>query len=404
MKRFLAGVLLAAVFPVAAQQAYDAEAARQTIAAVQGLLKQRPNDPVLYFFLARFEAQLGNAAAVAAALEKVAELGDGYLPAKEGGFERVWDDARVKAAYAALEAKLPRLDFAPTLFELDDRGLMPEGIAYDPRTQAILIGSFFGKVVRVMPGGEVSEFVGKAADLDAVLGLAVDAPRRILYVVSTSALTEQGRKRLRNSVLAFDLDSRKLLRRIEAPTASQLNDVAVALGGRVFASDSGHGGIYEIPVVGEAREIIPPNQVRGSNGIAASSDGKRLYVAHSTGLAVVDIDAKKVQRLANPTRENVSAIDGLYMSQGQLVGVQNLTNPGRVIAITLSKDGNAVERVQTLLSHHHSALAEPTTAAVTDKGLYVLAATGIRHFNPQGKIEDPENVPKPTVLRVPLPR
>lgn len=404
VKRLIIAAVLAAALPAAAQQAYDAEAARQTIKAVQGLLQQRPDDPVLHFFLARFEAQLRNAPASAAALEKVAELGEGYLPTREGGFELVWEDERFQAAYVALEKKLPRLDFAPTLLELDDRALMPEGIAYDPRTQAIFIGSFFGKVVRVMPGGEVSEFVGKGADLDAVLGLAVDAPRRILYVVSTSALTQEGQKKRRNSVLAFDLDSRRLLRRIEAPAASQLNDVTVALGGRVFATDSGHGGIYEIPVVGEAREIVPPNQVRGSNGIAASPDGKRLYVAHSTGLAVVDIDTKKVRRVANATRENVSAIDGLYMSQGQLVGVQNLTNPGRVVAITLSKDGNTVERVQTLLSHHHSALAEPTTGAVTDSGFYLLAATGVRHFNPQGKIDDPENVPKPTVLRVPLPR
>lgn len=404
MKRLLAAALLAAVLPAAAQQPYDAQAARKTIATIQGLLQQRPEDPVLHFFLARYEAQLGNAPAAAAALEKVARLGEGYLPAREGGFEQVWADARFQAAYAALEKKLPRLDFAPTAVELEDRALIPEGIAHDPRSQALFIGSLFGKVLRVMPGGEIDEFAGKDAGLDAVLGITVDAPRRILHVVSTSALTEEGRKRLRNAVLAFDVDSRRLLRRIEAPTASQLNDVTVALGGRVFASDSGHGGIYEIPVVGEAREIVPPGQLRGSNGIAASPDGKRLYVAHSTGLAVVEIATKEIRRVANATRENVSAIDGLYMAHGQLVGVQNVTNPGRVIAMSLARDGNSVEKVQTLLSHHHTALAEPTTGAVTENGLYLLAATGVRHFTPRGTIDDPENVPKPTVLRVPLPR
>lgn len=404
MKRFLAAVLVVLAFPVASQQPAQLEAARQTVAAIQGLLKQRPNDAVLHFFLARFEGELGNAEASAAALEKVAELGDGYLPVREGGFVRVWDDTRFKAAYAKLEAKLPRLDFAPTAFELEDRTLIPEGIAYDPRSQAFFVGSIQGKVLRVLPGGEVGEFVGKSAGFDAILGLAVDAPRRILYVVSTSALTTEGRKKPRNAVFAFDVDSRKLLRRIEAPAAGQLNDVTIALGGRVFATDSANGGVYEIPVVGEAREIVPPNQMRGSNGIAASPDGKRLYVAHSTGLAVVDIDSKKMQRVANATRENISVIDGLYMWQGQLIGVQNLTSPGRVIAITLSPDGNTVERVQTLLSHHHSALMEPTTGAVTDKGFYLLAATGVTRYNAEGGIDDPGTVPKPTVLRVPLPR
>jgi hypothetical protein len=404
LKRFLAAVLLASALPLAAQQPAELEAARQTITAIQGLLKQRPNDPVLYFFLARFEGQLGNAEAAAAALEKVNELGDGYLPTRNGGFERVWDDARFKAAYAKLEARLPRLDFAPTAFELEDRTLIPEGIAYDPRSQAFFIGSIQGKVLRVALGGEVSEFLGKTADFDAILGLAVDGPRRILYVVSTSALTTEGRKRLRNSVLAFDLDSRKLLRRIAAPQAGQLNDLTIALGGRVFATDSQNGTIYEIPVVGEAREIVPANQIRGSNGIAASPDGKRLYVGHSTGLAVVDIDTKKLQRVTNTTRENVSGFDGLYMWRGQLIGVQNLTNPGRVVAVTLSPDGNSVEKVQTLLSHHHTALMEPTTGAVTDKGFFLLAATGVTRFNADGKIDDPATVPKPTVVQLPLPR
>jgi hypothetical protein len=84
--------------------------------------------------------------------------------------------------------------------------------------------------------------------------------------------------------------------------------------------------------------------------------------------------------------------------------VQNLTTPGRLIAITLGRDGSSVEKVQALLSHHHSALAEPTTGVITDTGFYLLAATGVRHFNANGTIDDPANVPKPTVVRIPLPR
>ncbi len=404
--RFLLASLLAVALalPVSAQPPPDVEGARRTVAALQELLKQRPTDATLYFFLARFQAAAGDREGAIAAIDKVVEWGDGYLPTREAGFAALWDEPRFKAAVAKLEARLPRLDFAPTAFELEDRTLIPEGIAHDPKSGAFFVGGIQGKVMRVAPDQSVSEFAGKEANLDAVLGLAVDGPRRILYVVSTSALTIAGEKNRRNSVLAFDVDTRRLLRRIEAPTAGQLNDVTVALGGRVFATDSRNGGIYEIPAVGEAREIIPANQVRGSNGIAASPDGKRLYVAHSTGLAVVDIDAKKIQRVTNATRENVAAIDGLYMWQGQLIGVQNLTNPGRVIVVSLGPDGNSVAKVQTLLSHHHNALAEPTTGVVTERGFFLLAATGVTRFNREGKIDDPATVPKPTVLRIPLPR
>ncbi|HUQ29435.1 MAG TPA: hypothetical protein VM051_12630 [Usitatibacter sp.] len=382
----------------------DTDATKRRIGAVEAVLKQRPEDATLHFFLARFQCEAGNSGAALAALENVERFGDGFLPPRDG-FEGCWKEARFQQARARMEARLPRLDYAPTAFDLDDRTLIPEGIAHDNATGAFFLGSGArGTIVRVGFGNAVTEFSPRAEGLDSILGLAVDAPRRILYAVGTSALTEAGRKRLKNAVLAFDIDKHSLVRRVEVPEAVQLNDVAVAIGGRVFASDSGSGAIFEIPREGSARTLVPADRLRGSNGLAASPDGKRLYVAHSTGLAVVDPSTGEAKRVANATRETVAAIDGLYDFQGELIGVQNLTTPGRVIAITLSKDGETVQRVRTLLSHHHNALDEPTTGVVTDRGFYLLAATGVRHLNANGTIDDPETVPRPTVVRVLLPR
>jgi hypothetical protein len=175
----------------------------------------------------------------------------------------------------------------------------------------------------------------------------------------------------------------------------------------VFASDSGSGAIYEIAVKGpgpDARELVPAGRIRGTNGLAVSADGKRLHVAHSTGLAVVEIATGEVKRVENRTRENIGAIDGLYQWQGQLIGVQNVTNPGRVILVTLTPDGAAVTSVKTMLSHHHTALDEPTTGAVGRDSFYLLAATAVTRYNREGVIERPETLPQPTVLRIPLPR
>jgi SMP-30/Gluconolactonase/LRE-like region len=381
----------------------DAEDARRAIAAIDDALKQRPADPALYFYLARFQAELGDASASAAALEKVDALGDGFLPARHLGFDKVWDDPKFQEVRAHLEARLPRLDYAPTAFELEDRGLIPEGIAHDTPSHSFFVGSIArGKIVRLNADGGVVDF---ATRLDPVLGIAVDAPRRKLYAVTTSALTEAGRKEPRNAVYVYDVDSGNMLRRVEVPGAAQLNDVTVAFGGRVFASDSGNGAIYEIPAEGAARVLVAAGQLRGSNGLAASADAKRLYVAHSTGLAVIDLaGAGGVKRVTNATRENIAAIDGLYEWQGQLIGVQNVTNPGRVILITLSSDGASAMRVQTLLSHHHNVLDEPTAGAIDERGFFLLAATGVRHYNARGTLDDADSLPKPAVVRVLLPR
>jgi SMP-30/Gluconolactonase/LRE-like region len=399
-KTLLAVFFLALLSPALAQQ--DDAGVRRSIAAVQETLKQRPNDAVLHFFLARFQAELGDARAATAELEKVAELGDGFLPARNLGFEKVWDDAKFQEVRARLEARLPRLDYAPVAIEIDDNGLIPEGFAYDAPSRSFFMGSIAkGKIIRIEPDATVRDFADR---LDPILGIAVDSPRRVLYAVSTSALTEAGRKDRRNAVLSYDVDSGRLIRRVDIPSAVGLNDVTVAPGGRVFATDSGNGAVYEILREGAPRVLVPEGQLRGSNGLAASPDAKRLYVAHTTGIAVVDIATGTVKRVDNTTRENIAAIDGLYEWQGQLVGVQNVTTPGRVILITLAKDGGSVVSVRTLLSHHHNRLDEPTTGAIKDSDFMLLAATGASRFNAKGTIDDAATVPKPTVLRVLLPR
>lgn len=407
MRAFLA-CLLFVVHPFATPSlAQDAEAARRTIAAIEKLLEERPTDATLYFFLSRFRADLGDKPGAVAALEKVNELGDGFLPTREFGFASLWDHPPFQDARSKLEARLPRLDFAPTAFQLDDRALIPEGIAHDPHARRFYVGSISQKrVVQVDADGAVREFAGPAAKLDEVLGLAMDTPRRLLYVVSTLTLTVKGEKQRRNAVVSFDVDTRQLVQRYDVAGAQQLNDVAVAPGGRVFASDSASGAIYEIAVKGPgpSRELVPPGRIRGSNGLAVSPDAKRLHVAHSTGLALVDIATGEMKRVANETRENIAAIDGLYEWQGSLIGVQNVTNPGRVIVISLSRDGASVTGVKTLLSHHHSALDEPTTGALARDGFYLLAATAVSRYKGDGVIERPDTLPLPTVVRIPLPR
>ena len=401
MRSLLFALLIFVTAPVSAEQP-DTDAARRGIAAVQAVLRERPDDATLYFYLARFQAQAGDRDAAIASLQKVLELGDGFVPARELGFETLWDDPRFQKLRAELEARLPQLDFAPIAFELDDTRLVPEGIAYDPASRSFFLGSIAQhKIVRVRDDMHVSDF---ALGLDCVLGIAVDAPRRILYAVSTSALTAAGRKPRRNSIVAFDVDSLRMLRRVDVPEAMQLNDVTVAPGGRVFTTDSASGAVFEILKDGARRTLVRPDELRGSNGIAPSADGTRLYVAHTTGLAVVDVANGGAKRVANSTRETLAAIDGLYQWQGQLIGVQNTTTPGRVLLITLTPDGNAIERVQTLLSHHHTRLDEPTTGAITERGFFLLAATGVGRYNDRGETERPESLPKPTVLRIPLPR
>ena len=404
MRAFLVSLLLFAVLPLAAQTPAPADEAKRSITNIERLIALRPEDATLWFFLSRAQVRAGELTPAVASMQKVNRFGDGFLPRRED-FAPLWDHAEFRELREKMAERLPRLDFAPVAFTIEDRTLIPEGIAYDPPSRSFFVGSILQhKVLRVAEDGAIAEFAGMSGDLDEVLGLAVDAPRRTLYVVSTTALTTAGEAKRRNAVVAYDVDTRKMVNRFEVPDAKQLNDVAVARGGRVFATDSASGAVYEIPVrgPGPVRPLLPAGAVSGSNGLAVSPDAKRLYVAHATGLAVIDIATGDVKRVENRTRETVAAIDGLYEWHGELIGVQNVTTPGRVIRIALSPDGGTITGVRTLLSHHHAWLDEPTTAVPTDHGLFVLAATGVSHYNRQGLVDHPETLPRPTVVRVPL--
>jgi len=394
----LAGVAIAPL----ETQAQDA--ASTPLATLERAVAREPDDPVLINFLAVYRARSGDRDGSLDALEQLLDKGDGFLPSADL-FPGVSEDRRFAVLRARFERRLPRIDGAATKVILNDRTLIPEGIAYDSNTRRLYVGSIARRgVFRIDAAGRTTPFSRAGDDLDAILGLAIDAQRRRLYAVSTSALTERGRAALRNAVKIYDLDRAILLQSIAVPDARQLNDVAFSSDGTLLVTDSEAGAIYRIdPATATVATIVKPNGAPGANGIASAPDGKHAYVAASRRPLRVNLSSGEVVPLALPPRQNAAAIDGLYWHDGALIGVQNVTTPGRVIRLVLAPDGVRVTDVQTLLSHHHPAIVEPTTAAIATDGLYLLTRTYVTRFGDQGTIDRQDTVKPAVILRVPLP-
>jgi len=362
-------------------------------------LKTRPEDPTLWYFLAGAEFAEGHKDEGLAALGKVDSLGRGFLPVHDLGFEAAWDDSSFQALRARIEAKLPRVTTAREVFRLE-KGLIPEGITWDPRTRSYFVGSIARhEILRVEAAGKAGHW-SRPGELGNVLGLAVDAPRRRLHAVSTDL--EGTPDSTSNRIVTYDLETGKLLRSVTVAAAAQLNDVTVGPGGDLFTTDSRAGNVFRIHAETGAIDtlVILP----GANGIAVSADGKALYVAHSTGVARLDLAGADppLARIEIPAGETIAAIDGLYTDGATLIGVQNLTTPGRVVRIHLRADGKGADRIETLLSHHHPALDEPTTGVLVGRTFALLATTQVARFGPGGKIESPETLKAPVVLAIPL--
>lgn len=380
-------------------------AARASLERIQAARKERPGDGVLVFFQAFVHVSLGEREAAIEQLRSLKGRRLGLIPLREIGFEAIWDDPEFQAIRKELAEEEAQTPAAPVAFRLKDAKLIPEGIAYDTAGKRFFIGSIAQrKVIVTNAKGEARDFSGPDDKLDAVLGLTVDRERGHLYAVSTNGFLDEAKTERRNAVFRYDLKSGRLLERFAAPDAMQLNDLVVAADGTLYVTDSLGSALFrKRPDEPALTRFGAAGAMRGGNGIALSRDGV-LYVASSTSILRVDPASGEPTRLPQPDTVVTGGIDGLQWHDGDLFGVQNVTNPGRVVRIALADKGTRISGLTVLQSHHHPEFAEPTTGVVAEGAFHVIANSYVKRYGPDGTLKDAADLKGTAIVAVPLKR
>jgi streptogramin lyase len=398
---------LVACAVIRAEAADDAAtaAARASLERIQALRKERPGDAVLVFFQAMTHINLGERDAAFELLRGLKGRKLGLIPARGLGFDSVWDDPEFQKLRNELAEDDPKTPDSPVAFRLKDPKLIPEGIAYAPAEERFVIGSIAQrKIITADAKGDTSDFSKPSDKLDTVLGLAIDAERGHLYAVSTNGFLDEAKTARRNAVVRYHLKNAVYLDRFDAPDAVQLNDIAVAPDGTLYVTDSMSATLFrKKPDEKTLTRFGAPGALRGGNGITLGKDGM-LYVASSTGILRIDTATGEPTRLPQPDTAMTGGIDGLYWHEGDLIGVQNVTNPGRVIRIALADKGTKIAGVTVLQSHHHPDFEEPTTGTIANGALHVLGNTYVRRYQPDGTIKEPDGMKGTAIIAVPLKR
>jgi sugar lactone lactonase YvrE len=336
-----------------------------------------PNDATTYFAAAA-HARAGETALALAWFGRLAAENSDLVPSAKR-FPSLAPLPEFRRIVAAAEARAAAYRSGTEAFRVDEADLGPEGIAYDAVERAFYLGSIrHRKIVRVVPGSLPEDVVRSRdeAPIDAVLGVRVDETRRVLWAATHADEDQEGyapSDKGRTSLLAIDLRTRAL-RAYPLPREGQhmLNDVAIDPEGTVYATDSDGGQVWRLSSGDSAiRPLTPASSFLYPNGVAFDDVSRTLFVADTVGVWRVDPHTGAARALAGPRGVALGSFDGLYVSGGRLIGVQPI-GVGRIVSLKLNGARDAVTE-RRVLESAHPAFDRPTTGAIAEGALYVLA-------------------------------
>ena len=400
-----------ATLRVKAAEAHRAKDWPALLEATRKLRDLDPNRPGNIYNLACAEALNGHAVASARLLDELLDKGIDFGLEDEADLASArGSDAFAPLLRRAAEMKKP-VGGSEVAFQLQEKDLLTEGIAYDPVTRVFFVSSVHRrKIVRRSPAGSVSDFVREGQDgIEAVLALAVDWRGRVLWACSAAMPQMRGYEPAMEgstALFAYDLRNGMLLRKVVLPKDGKphvLNDLALAENGDVYATDSAGSGIYVVRAGGDKiEEFIAPGVFRSPQGLVFESGGEQLYVADwSVGLFTVNPKTRKRQEIMPFPGVALLGVDGLVRYRGDLVVTQNLLRPHRVVRLRLDPTGSRVAHV-SILDQADPEFLEPTLATVVDDDLYVVGKSQWKRFDEKTGAVDEAGLVPPAILKIPL--
>jgi hypothetical protein len=383
-------------------------------ARYRALASAYPTLPSAAIGLGQTLARLHRTAEAVERLGRAADMGVGIDATAFGeAFGGEADRPEVRALLSRFRNNVTPVVRSRAAFSVAEKDLMPESVAYDPGDGTFYLGSLYRRKIVAVKNGVARDFVAPKADgLGGVLGMKVDEGRRELWANSCHGaeppviVDADPKRRGEAAVYRYDLRARRLLRAYGKGSPEHplcFNDLALTPGGDVYLS-TGPDGVFRISRKSDALELMAPTPGLFVNGIAASADGRRLYLADwARGVVVLDLDTRDLRPLTLPPGTTLVGIDGLYVYGQSLVGVQNgiRTGPTRVLQAFLDASGSRVLCVE-LLERNHPAYDTPTTGVLVGSDLFYVAGSQLNRLDASGRPLPLDQLRETQVLRLPL--
>jgi sugar lactone lactonase YvrE len=375
--------------------------------------------------VATIEARLGHKDEALRWIEKYVATGLSFDASKDEDLKALMSAGTgEKVAGLMKEHGLPVTN-AEFACELPQADTMPEDITYLKTSGAKSAGSFYVSsiqhhtVYRVSLPKAVSrqcamEELPLPADAKRwpTLAISADPKRNVLWVTASAMPGFSGFPKEddgKAALVAIDPRSGKVLRRFDlvATGPAVLGDMCVTDDGTVYVTDSIGGGVYRL-----RGDLQTAKLEKIADGLFSpqtpvlSRDGKRLFVADYTmGIAVINLPAAgaapnpsaKLEYLPHAENVAVVGLDGLYRHGDSLLGIQNGTEPERIMRFVMNPAETEITGSQVI---HQIAQLDPTHAVKVDEWFYATAHVGWSKVDDNtGQLKPGEKFTPPVLLR-----
>jgi hypothetical protein len=322
---------------------------------------------------------------------------------------KAFDALRKSSKFPALEAEMAKNDVAiargTEVFRMEKTDLIPEDVDYDPPTSRFFVTSVLQKEILTFDAQGHSQFFARAPDAWPMMALKIDSRHRTLWATEVALTRFKWTPEAawgRSAVLIYNLDSGKLLHRVEGPPKAAFGDMTLTHAGDAIVSDNDVGGVYRVRGGTFEIERLDSGEFISPQTATVSADDRRLFVPdYSRGIGALDLATKKVTWLDSGGLHALNGIDGLYLDGTTLIATQNGTTPERVISFRL--DGSYTRVVsESIIERATSSLGDPTHGVIVEGSFYYISNSGWDAVADDGSLKPGSTMTNPRLMRADL--
>ncbi len=259
--------------------------------------------------------------------------------------------ARALARLAAAVAPIRRSAVAATL---EDTTIFAEGMTVDPATGTLFVASVRHRTIYAIgrDGRPRDLGLSRHPGIGAILGVRFDAGA---LWATTAGLPQSSDYAPADSTIAALIRVRPadgaLIGRWDLPVGLPHvpGDLAIGPKGDVFITDSRSPWLYQLAPGADKLTGRTDPLFRSLQGPAPAPDGRTIYLAdYSHGILRYDLETGVATRLAVPRGVTSLGVDGLTLTGGALIGVQNGVEPARIVKFLLDNSGRRILSATTI--------------------------------------------------------